>query len=110
MVDYNFYCNDYLGSLIPPKAFPEAMQRAAEALQTFKRRYQVVSTGDDTEKLALCAMAEAVYRAGRRGNVSAATVGSVTVRYGEDTAQKDLHRELYRCASIYLDIYRGVSV
>ncbi len=108
MVDYNFYCNEYLGTLIPQKAFREAERRAADALIALKGRYRVTSSGAESEKLALCAMAEAVYRAKRRGAVSAATVGSVSVRYDEG-AEKDLHRELYRCASIYLDIYRGVS-
>ena len=108
MVDYDFYCNEYLGTAISPKAFPEAAHRAKDALEEMKRKYRVASSGEDAEKLALCAMAEAVHRANRRGTVSAATVGSVSVRY-DGAAEKDLNRELYRCASIYLDVYRGVS-
>lgn len=108
MVDYDFYCNEYLGSLISPKAFPEMARQAEDALAALKRKYRVSSSGEASEKLALCSMAEAVYRAKRRGAVSAATVGSVSVRYN-DGAEKDLFQELYRCASIYLDIYRGVS-
>ena len=108
MVDYNFYCNEYLGTLIAPKAFPEMARQAKDALSMLKRKFRVTASGEETEKLALCAMAEAVYRAKRRGTVSAATVGSVSVRY-DNVSDKDLFKELYRCASIYLDIYRGVS-
>ena len=108
MVDYNFYCNEYLGSLISPKAFPEMARQAEDALSMLKRKYRVTSSGEESEKLALCAMAEAIFRTKRRGAVSAATVGSVSVRYDGEN-EKDLKRELYRCAAIYLDIYRGVS-
>ena len=41
---------------------------------------------------------------------SAATVGGVSVRYDQtEEADRRLARELYRKASIYLDIYRGVE-
>ena len=56
--------------------------------------------------MAICAMAEVLW-AGRNQNMSAATVGSVSVRY--DTDKSALQRELYEQASIYLDIYRGVE-
>ena len=112
MVDYEFYVNYYLGSLIPQKGFGGCAARAKEALDRFKSCYQVVSSGPEAEKLAICAMAEAIYAARKnRGNVASATVGSVSVRY-EDSAgtNKALWRELYAQASIYLDIYRGACV
>lgn len=112
MVDYEFYVNYYLGSMIPQKSFAGCAARAKEALNHFKSCYQVVSSGPEAEKLAVCAMAEAIYAAKRnRGNVASATVGSVSVRY-EDSASagKALWRELYERASIYLDIYRGACV
>ena len=106
MVDYEFYRDAYLGSCIGEKAFPEMAKRAWEHLERLKNRFRVVSSGEESEKLALCAMAEAIHKAEKRGAVSSATVGSVSVHYG---AGKNLNRELLRKASIYLDIYRGVS-
>ena len=44
--------------------------------------------------------------------MSAASIGSVSVSYSGsanavDTSQAAQARELYRCAKLYLDIYRG---
>ena len=111
MVDFDFYCGCYLGSRIPQKAFPEMASRAQAALDRFKGIYRVVSSGPEAEKMALCAMAEAVYGAKQnRSGVASATVGSVSVRY-EDSGSRNraLWRELYEQASIYLDIYRGAG-
>lgn len=107
MVDYQFYRDAYLGSSIGEKAFPEVAKRAWEYLEVLKNRFRVVSSGEESEKLAVCAMAEAIHKAEKRGAVSSATVGSVSVHYGG--TGKNLNRELLRRASIYLDIYRGVS-
>ena len=52
---------------------------------------------------------------GEGGPVQSASIGSVSVSYGGSAAQavdltpKGQARELYRCASLYLDIYRGVG-
>ena len=107
MVHYGFYTDQYLGSLIPEQAFAKAAARAYDALQRFKAIYQVTSSGQVAEHMALCAMAEAVYTAGKRtGGIASATVGKVSVRYD---GQKNLDRELYNRAAIYLDIRRGVG-
>ena len=106
MVDFGFYRDAYLGSAIPEKAFPEAAKRAEEFLLFLKSRFQVVSSGEESERLAVCAMAEAVYASGKRGGITSTSVGSVSVHYGAD---RDLYRELLKKAAIYLDIYRGVS-
>ena len=108
MVDYAFYRDAYLGSIVSEKAFPEAAARAKEYLECLKNRFRVVSSGEETEKLALCAMAEAVYQAGKRSGISSASMGSVSVHY-RNASDRSLNRELYRKAAIYLDIYRGVS-
>ena len=112
MVDYEFYVNCYLGSMIPQKAFGSCAARAKEALNHFKGNYLVVSSGPESEKMAVCAMAETIYAAKRnRGNVTSATVGNVAVRYENSaSASKALWRELYEQACIYLDIYRGAGV
>ena len=112
MVSYEFYTGTYLGSLIPEKAFTSLAQRAGEALEGLQRRYRVNSWGEEIVAMAICAMAETIYAWGkRRGGISAATVGGVSVRYDQAVeVDKRLSRELYRKASIYLDIYRGVEV
>lgn len=112
MADYEFYVNCYLGSAIPQKAFPTAAAQAAAALDRICRIYTVAEHGEQTRKLAICAMAEAIYASSRRkAGVTAASVGNMSVRYENgEHADKSLQRELYRQASIYLDIYRGTSL
>ena len=99
MVDYEFYVNDYLGSAIPEKAFSGVATQARQWLQHFKNHYQVTSSGTEAEKLAMCAMAEALWH--RQS-------GTLGFRGNSGTTQP-LGRELYQKASIYLDIYRGVK-
>ena len=107
MVQYGFYQDQYLGTLIPEKEFPGAALRAREALERFRRIYRVESYGTVSERMALCAMAEAIYAHARRaGGVAATTVGKVSVRYGE---AEPLQRQLLNKAAIYLDIKRGVG-
>lgn len=106
MVDYGFYANDYLGSAIPEKAFSGVAAQAQRYLDRLKRVYRVVSSGEDAEKLAVCAMAESLWD-NRNSGISSASVGNVSVHYHGNKA--DLKRELFEKASIYLDIYRGVG-
>ena len=108
MVDYDFYVNSYLGSTIPENSFPGMAARAEAELQRFERIYRVESSGADARAMAICAMAETLYESGRRAGVRSANVGSVSVQYGDGSSSgKDICRELYRRAGIYLDIYRG---
>ena len=105
MIDYDFYVNSYLGSAIPEKAFSGVAARAAEALQHLRQQYQV--QGDEVSvKMALCAMAEVLYRQKKDG-VSSATVGNVSVRYENGIG---LRSRLLQQARIYLEVYRGASV
>ena len=106
MIDYDFYVNTYLGTVIPEKAFDSVAARAADALRRFRYQYQILGSHEVSEKMALCAMAETLYTHKREG-VSAATVGSVSVRY-DNTGS--LTKRLLRQAGIYLDIYRGTSL
>ena len=106
MVDYDFYVNTYLGSTVPEKAFPGCAARAEAVLAGYERCCKVNCPGPDSRAMAVCAMAEAVYEGQKADRISAATAGSVTVRYREDVS---LSRELYRRAGIYLDICRGVG-
>ena len=108
MADYGFYTQQYLGSLIPEKAFGEAVARAADALARFRRCYRVETSGQVAENMALCAMAETVYLdAKRSGGITSASVGNTSVHYG--SLSTSLGRQLLDKAAIYLDIRRGVG-
>ena len=106
MVDYGFYKNDYLGSVIPEKAFSGVAAQAQRYLDRLKRIYRVESSGEDAEKLAVCAMAETLWD-NRNGGLFSASAGSASARYA--AGKTSLKRELFDKASIYLDIYRGVG-
>ena len=116
MADYAFYEDVYLGAAIPEKAFPGMAQRARETLQRFQRIYRVSIPGEDSLKMAICAMAEAIayFDAAQNGEggLRYAKVGSVSVSGKGIYSQVDIsaaaqEKELYRTASRYLDIYRG---
>jgi len=111
MADYGFYTDVYLGSTISEKQFPELALRAKEELERLQRTYRVSVPGEDSLRMAICAMAECLHAAAkRRGGITAASTGQVSVRYeGADSTGRNLQRELYRKAAIYLDISRGVS-
>ena len=111
MADFTFYTDVYMGELIPEKAFPGMALRAQEYLQRLQRIYRVSVPGEDSLKMAVCAVAEAIFAHSKhRGGVTAASVGQVSVRYDlSDRADTVLQRQLYEKASIYLDICRGVE-
>ena len=118
MTDYDFYVNIYPGGYIPMAEWPPYEQRAAAQLERYKRVYQVSAPEPDSEERAVCAMAEALYTFdllanGEGGPIQSASIGSVSASYGGvgvqalDLSSRGRGRELYRCASLYLDIYRG---
>ena len=111
MADFSFYKDVFLGELIPEKNFASLAQRAREVLQGYERSYRVNIPGEDSYRMAVCAMAETLYTYGkRRTGVTSASVGEVSVRYeGGDNSHKAMQHKLYQNASIYLDITRGVS-
>ena len=106
MMDFDYYVNTYLGTELKEREFNLFAARAKAVLEQFCRDFIVVG-GEDARAMAVCAMAEALHRHGTRRGVASANVGGVSVRYmGE--SDRELTRELYRKAQIYLDIYRGV--
>lgn len=105
MVDYTFYETVYLGSAIPEKAFPGVAAQAAAELGKIKRYCTVKNGGEEAERLALCAMAEAIFESKKHAALRSASVGGVSVSY----ENKDAARAARRAAEIYLDIYRGVG-
>lgn len=119
MTDYDFYVNIYHGTSIPQAEWFTYAARAAEQLERYKRIYTVSipENTPDGEQRVVCAMAEVLYSFdllanGEGGPVQSASIGSVSTSYGSsgqflDLSPKGQERELYRCASRYLDIFRG---
>lgn len=115
MVDYNFYTTHYLGDSITGDEWPLYEKRAGEELNRYKRIYTVTAPETDSENMAVCAMADALafFAAAQNGTeaVKSASIGSVSVSYDSsvDISPKGQAKELYRCASLYLEISRGVG-
>lgn len=120
MVDFEFYKAVYHGGSIPESDWPAYEARAAAQLAQYKRVYTVTAPDADAESMAVCAMADALHgfdlvANGEGGPVQSASVGSVSVSYGSacsdavDVSPAGQAKELYRCAKLYLDIYRGVG-
>lgn len=106
MTDYSFYTGVYLGSSISEKAFPSLLAGAEAFLDRLKGCCRVEAAGEDSEKMALCAMAEALQRVRSRQGIKSTGVGGVSVSYETGGG---LNRALYEAAAVYLDIYRGVG-
>jgi len=107
MADYDFYRNVYLGTAITEKQFPALAAQAASVLESYGRKYIVEEAGENSRKMAVCAMAEVLQNHHRVSRFTNAAVGSVSVRYEKDNVPLD--RRLYQAAQVYLDIYRGVG-
>ena len=114
-VDYTFYAETYLGSSIPESEWAEVEARAEDILNRMKRIYTVEEPTAGAESKAICAIADAVYyfdnaanglvfRSSSIGSVSSTSDGSAV-----DTSPAGQHREFYRAARLYLDIYRGTG-
>lgn len=117
MVAYDFYLNAYHGGSISEEDWLQYEGLASAQLAKYKRLYTVAVPEDTAEDMAVCAMADVLAymdatRNGADGAVSSASIGSVSVSYariqGVDISPSSESRELYRAASLYLDIYRGV--
>ena len=113
---YDFYTAVYFGGSIPFDEWASYAMRAEAQLARYKRVYKVTAPDEESEQKAVCAMAEALYSFdlianGEGGAVQSASVGSVSTSYGSqqavDISPAAQSRELYRCACLYLDIYRG---
>lgn len=118
MVNYEFYTNTYFGSSISVEDWPMFSARAQDQLNKYKKTYTVTAPGDNAEAMAVCAMADALayFTAAQNGMgaVASASIGSVSVSYANtsnavDISPKGQAKELYRCASLYLEFYRGVG-
>lgn len=116
MVEYAFYFSSYQGESIPEDMFLSLEARARQQLARYKRIYRVTVPPNcpDAEKLAICALADALHYydralAGLESSASV-SVGSVSSSRSQ-TAQPDLSpkaqaAELLRCVKLYLDVER----
>ncbi len=118
MVAYSFYTDTYHGGSITAEEWPAAEREASATLDRYKRIYTVTEPTQDAEKMAVCAVAEVlVYQAkaesGQLGGVTSASIGSVSTSF---STTAEIYRNaqmsnntVYKAASLYLDIYRGVG-
>ena len=108
MVSYDFYLNEYAGKSIPQSDWTEAEKRAEDVLEHYEKIYTVEADDETKYDMAICAIAEAVNFFGNAPTVSS-SIGSVsTGASAVDISPKAQNKEFYRCASLYLNIYRGV--
>lgn len=109
MADYSFYREKYVGDSIPEEEFPRLAARAATVLGRYRRVYTVTAPTAGAEDQAVCAMADALFYFETAQNApQSSSIGSVSSSQGEvDVSPKAQSAELYRCACLYLDIYRG---
>lgn len=112
MADYFFYIHSYHGTSIPQDDFFRLIRLAQTHLDRYKRVYKVESPSSNSEDLAACAMADALYYfelAQNGGIVTSSSIGSVSssTQATVDISPKAQAAELYRCARLYLNIYRG---
>lgn len=106
MVDYSFYENCYLGSVIPESVFPQLSRKARSFLEKMEALCTVAG-GEEAKSMAVCAMAEVLYAWQKHSGIKGTTIGGVSVQYEEN--QGPVKRALWDAAGIYLDIYRGVK-
>ena len=101
-----FYKEIYGGTALEGAQLTEFLARAEDQLRLFEHVYEVTEFVENGRKLALCAMAEEMYRISGSVGVASATLGAVRVQY-KNTTDRQILARLYRAAGIYLDIYRG---
>ncbi len=108
-VSFEFYKTIYGGNLIPESDWVNYEAHASAQLIRYKDIYTVSSyTSDEAESMAVCAMAETLYTQDGQLSVKSASIGSVSVTYGEADAKAQA-KELFKAAQRFLCIYRGIG-
>ena len=114
MVDYAFYRDIWCGE-VSQQEFAALEHRAASQLERYKRIYCVKPRDEESERRAVCAMLDAMHyfdTVQNGGLAQKVQLGSLQVERMNnsvpDLSEEAKSRELYRCASLYLEIYRGV--
>jgi len=124
---FAFYTSRYKSEAISEDDWPYYEAKASAQLRKYKNEYTVSVPEDydaakdpDPECMAICAMADSLQAfdqilSGDAVPARSLSVGSVSESYGFsaldslDVSPKGQAKELYRNASMYLDIYRGVT-
>ena len=107
MPDYTFYREVYEGSLLSEPRFRELALRGREWIEKLERCCRVTPYGQDSRKMAICAIAETLATWERQQNYQEEAIGSVRVRYQKNSLP--LQRQLLQNASGYMEIYRGLQ-
>lgn len=117
MVSYEFYIEQYGGDLITISEWNTYARQAEAKLNRYKKMYTVRPNSINSEEMAMCAMAEAMHNfdvlANGEGGVQSASIGSVSASFAApkvDISAPAQEAELYKCATLYLCIYRGIGV
>ena len=108
MVTYDFYKNDYLGSMLSETAFLQVVPRAEDWVTGLENSVQVTPYGPASRSMAVCAVAETMEYFRRNALVAQASVGGVSVRY--EQGDKKLQKRLLHNVAPYLTVCRGVGV
>ena len=108
MIPYDFYKDTYLGTKIEEPNFPKAVARAEAYVAWLERQYRVSCPGPDSRAMAICAATEVLAADDGRHNISASTVGDVSVHYFAD-GDVATRKKLRQAVSVYLQIRRGVA-
>ena len=114
--DYAFYGSQYYGSTIPPGEFPRLAGRASEYIDYITSGH--IEGAEHKIKLAVCAIAEEMYKQEQGGEVVMRTVGPWTEQYattsgagGSNSSVSSLSHKMYTLAMRYLAdtglMYRG---
>ena len=115
MVTYDFYVGEYHGSSVSQENWATLERDASAKLRQYKKNYTVTAEDENSEAMAVCAMAETLdyFETARSGtgSVQSASIGSVSVNYGStagiDVSPKSQEKAMYQAACMHLDIYRG---
>ena len=115
MVTFQFYIESYGGNSIPETDFLRICRNAAAKLSQYKRSF-IITGDEESESMAVCAIADAMYyyeiaaNGGVCQNVSVGSVSSSKVSATlPDTSPTAQEAEFYRCTKVYLSVYRGCT-
>lgn len=116
---YRNYTGDYLGSQIPPEAFPGVGAKASAYIDRLTQSR--AQAGDINVILACCAIAEVLYSEQKRaemtaqGAITSESVGGHSVSYAAETPEGEAARlkgRIRSAAALYLAdsglLFRGV--
>ena len=117
MEAYAFYTGTYKGSSVPEEEWDSFCRDAEAQLARYERMYTVTWPTAESRSMALCAMADALFTYAQltsgNGPATSVSVGSVSESRQQagsiDTSAAAQEAELYRCLTLYGEVYRGAG-